>query len=232
MRHLIYLHGFGSSPESNKARLFAERLEPLGTTVHRPDLNGPDFSTLTTTRMIAQVEQTMTRLPPGPLMMVGSSLGGYVAYLVAVRQDQARAAGQAIPSPVDRLVLLAPALDFGRSGFGSLDAAGLDQWRQTDRYEVMHYALNRIMPIRFALYKDAQKYDAFSERLATPTLVFQGQRDEVVDPAMVRRFASARPAVSVRLLDDDHLLSTSMELILAESTRFLGLCQTGRVTGC
>ena len=38
--------------------------------------------------------------------------------------------------------------------------------------------------------------------------------------------------ISVRLLDDDHLLSTSMELILAESTRFLGLCQTGRVTGC
>lgn len=225
MRHLIYLHGFGSSPESTKARLFAERLSAFGTDVRCPDLNQPDFSTLTTTRMIAQVEQEMAALAPGPIVLVGSSLGGFVAYHVAARQARARAAGVAARTPVDRLVLLAPALDFGRSGLSSLDAAGLEQWRRTDRHDVMHYALNQIMTVRYSLYEDAQGYDSFAEHVTTPMLIVQGRRDDVVDPMMVQRFAAARPAVSLRLVDDDHGLSTSREVIWAESTRFLGLCQ-------
>ncbi len=223
MRHLIYLHGFGSSPESTKARLFDQRLAPFGIHVRCPDLNEPDFSTLTTTRMIAQVEEEMGRLPPGPLALVGSSLGGFVAYHVAVRQAGAREAGRPVRCPVDRLVLLAPALDFGRSGFGPLDAAGLDQWRRTDRYDVTHHALNQIRPIRFALYEDAQKYDSFAAQVPTPTLIFHGRRDEVVDPAMVERFAAGRAGVSLRWLDDDHQLGSSLELIWAESARFLGI---------
>jgi pimeloyl-ACP methyl ester carboxylesterase len=203
--------------------LFAERLRPLGIDVRCPDLNEPDFSTLTTTRMIAQVEQEMALLPHGPLALVGSSLGGFVAYQVAVRQARARDAGMPVRSPIDRLVLLAPALDFGRSGFGPLDAAGLERWRRTDRYDVMHYALNQIRPIRFALYEDAQKHDSFTEQISTPTLIFHGRRDDVVDPAMVQRFAAGRPGVSLRMLDDDHLLGANLELIWAESARFLGV---------
>ena len=230
MRHLIYLHGFGSSPESTKGRLFTERLRPLGIDVGCPDLNEPDFSTLTTTRMIAQVEQVMTLLPPGPVALVGSSLGGFVAYHLAVRQARARDARVPVRSPVDRLVLLAPALDFGRSGFGPLGAIDLGQWRGTDRHDVMHYARNQIVPIRFALYEDARKYDSFAEPLRTPMLIFHGRRDDVVDPAMVRRFANVRPAVSLRMLDDDHLLGASLEVIWAESARFLGVCHMGRET--
>jgi len=227
VRHLIYLHGFGSSPASTKARLFVERLAPLGTEARCPDLNEPEFSTLTTTRMVEQVEQEMISLPPGPIALVGSSLGGFVAYHVAVRQALARAAGVPVRSPVDRLVLLAPALDFGRASLGALDAEGLEQWRLTDRHDVMHYALNRIMPIRYALYEDAQTYDSFVGRLPTPMLIFQGRRDDVVDPSMVVRFAASRSSVSVRLLDDDHSLGASLELIWGESARFLGLHQRG-----
>ena len=226
MRHLIYLHGFGSSPESTKARLFTERLRPFGIDVRCPDLNEPDFSTLTTTRMIAQVEHEMALLPPGPMALVGSSLGGFVAYQVAVRQARACDAGMLVCWPVDRLVLLAPALDFGRSGFRPLDAAGLDEWRRTDRYDVMHYTSNQMRPIRYTLYEDAQKYDSFADRIPIPTLIFHGWRDEVVDPAMVQRFTDVRPAVSLRMLDDDHLLSANLEVMWAESARFLGLCPT------
>ena len=224
VRHLIYLHGFGSSPESTKARFFAERLRPFGIDVRCPDLNEPDFSTLTTTRMIAQVEQEMALLPPGPMALVGSSLGGFVAYQIAIRQARARDAGEPVRRPVDRLVLLAPALDFGRSGFGPLDTAGLERWRRTDRYDVMHYALNQVRPIRFALYEDAQKYDSFAEPIPIPALIFHGWRDDVVDPAMVQRFAAGRHAVSLSMLDDDHLLSANLELIWSESARFLGVC--------
>ncbi len=54
-------------------------------------------------------------------------------------------------------------------------------------------------------------------------LVFQGRRDESVDPAMVERWAAGRPNVDLRMVDDDHQLSSSMDLIWNETRRFLAI---------
>jgi len=59
----------------------------------------------------------------------------------------------------------------------------------------------------------------------TPALVFQGRRDTVVDPAMVQRFASGRPAMTLRMVDDDHQLGSSFPLMWREIAAFLGLCE-------
>ena len=58
MRHLLYLylHGFVSSPQSTKATFLADKLAAHQLALNCPDLNLPDFSTLTVTRMIRQVE--------------------------------------------------------------------------------------------------------------------------------------------------------------------------------
>jgi pimeloyl-ACP methyl ester carboxylesterase len=223
VRQVIYLHGFGSSPDSTKARYFAERLGPLGVSTLCPDLNGPDFSTLTTTRMVEQVERLMAEIPAGPVAVIGSSLGGFAGLHVAARQAARIARGAHPRCPVDRLVLLAPALDFGRSGFTGIDDVALDEWRRTDQLEVMHWALNEKRIVHYGLYEDALRYDSFAERVAAPTLIFQGRNDTVVEPAMVQRFAGGRPAVSLRLLDDDHLLALNLELMWGETSRFLGL---------
>jgi len=224
LRHVFYLHGFASSAQSKKAAFFAGLLRTHGIELQCPDFNEPDFETLTASRMIAQVEAALAALPPGPVALIGSSLGGFVALHVAARQAVPRGCLRAATRPIDRLVLLAPAFDFGRTAFGGLDADGLGRWRQTDRYEVFHYGENRVRSIRFAIHEDAQQYDSASCVLDTPALVFQGRRDTVVDPAMVQRFASFRPAVSVRMVDDDHLLMSSLDLIWKESAAFLGLC--------
>jgi len=90
--HLIYLHGFASSPASSKAQYLAARASTAGFTLHCPGLNEPDFSTLTVSRMIAQVERVMAALDPGPVALIGSSLGAFVALHVA---DRRFAAGRA-----------------------------------------------------------------------------------------------------------------------------------------
>ena len=59
----------------------------------------------------------------------------------------------------------------------------------------------------------------------TPALVFQGRRDTVVEPAMVERFGASRHAMSVRMVDDDHQLGSSLELLWRETAAFLGLCE-------
>lgn len=215
--HVFYLHGFASSPQSTKAAMVAERLRPRGIAVHCPDFNQPDFSTLTVTRMIAQTRQAIAGLPPAPVVLIGSSLGGFVAVHVA-----------AVPPPhaasrVERMVLLAPALDFGRSSPGTLGAEGVARWRETNRLDVYHYAYGKVLPMQYALHEDAARHDAFALTLDMPILVFQGTRDEAVDPAVVERFARERPNVRLQMLDDDHQLAASMPAIVEEIEAFLGL---------
>jgi pimeloyl-ACP methyl ester carboxylesterase len=212
--HVVYLHGFASSPASSKALRFKAELESRGVGFSCPDFNEPDFATLTVTRMLEQTRGAITAARTGPVALIGSSLGAFVAVHAAAADRQRR---------VDRLILLAPALDFGGSRLRQLGEHGIDEWRQRGSLCVMHYALGEEREVGYALYEDAARYDAFALTLDVPILAFQGRRDETVDPAMVVEWASRRPAVDLRLIDDDHQLAASMDYIWPESERWLGL---------
>lgn len=213
MIRVVYLHGFASSAHSSKAIFFREKLAACGVEVVTPDFNEPDFSTLTVTRMLGQVRDAIDRLSPGPVALIGSSLGGFVAVNAAVQY----------PERIERLVLLAPALDFDGNRLRDLGDRGVDEWQRTNRLEVFHYGFGRMMPVHYGLYEDASRYDAFGARVDLPIQVFQGLRDTSVDPETVRRWSSTRPNVELYLLDDDHQLHTSLPTIWTESARFLGV---------
>ena len=181
--HVLYLHGFASSAQSSKAAFFRAKLAAHGVEVHTPDFNLPDFSTLTVSRMLAQVHAAILALPPGPVTLIGSSLGGFVAVHAALAD-----AGR-----VDRLVLLAPALDFGGNRMRELGDRGIAEWRRTNRLEVFHYGYGRLMGVHYELFADAARYDAFNARLDLPIQIFQGRRDTAVDPETVERWARGAP---------------------------------------
>ncbi len=219
VRHVIYLHGFTSSPSSSKAQRFARELAEAGVTFACPDFNQPSFETLTITRMLEQTAEAIAAAPAGPVALIGSSLGAFVAVHAV-----AGGRGSIDPRPpVDRLILLAPAVDFGGNRLNRLGEHGIDEWRRAGRLTVFHHAANAFRDIRFELYEDAAGYDAFAVDLTLPTLVFQGRADETVDPAGVERWARGRPMVDVRLVDDGHQLTASMDLIWTETAKFLGL---------
>jgi pimeloyl-ACP methyl ester carboxylesterase len=212
---LLYLHGFASSPDSSKARFFADRLRQSGLCLERPDFNEPDFSTLTISRMIAQVERSIAGASER-MVLIGSSMGGLVAWHVAAR---AEARGHEL----DRLVLLAPAFDFGANRLRDLGPDNMARWRETGWLEFFHYLHGEPRRVHYALYEDAARYDSFKTGARVPTLIFQGSRDASVDPAMVERFAASHRNVTLRLLDDDHQLHASLETIWLEMAGFLGL---------
>jgi hypothetical protein len=215
--HYFYLHGFASSPDSGKAEYVRRRLAPFGVHLHAPDFNAPDFSSLTVTRMLAQVRSAIVALPPGPVGLIGSSLGGFVAI-------HAAASGTADPErPIARLVLLAPAVDFASGRDGWLSDAELERWRATGWREVFHHALGRGVPLHYGLYEDGNRYDAFEAEFDTPTLVFQGEQDVVVNPTRVVEWAAPRRNVRVRMLADDHRLQVHLDAIWAESAAFFGI---------
>jgi pimeloyl-ACP methyl ester carboxylesterase len=207
---VLYLHGFASSPRSSKATFFAEKLLSKGVTMVTPDLNEPDFSTLTVTRMLKQAGDAIDTVA-GPVALIGSSLGGFVALQAALQHGPR----------VQRLVLLAPAFDFDGNRLSELGDRGLDEWKVSNRLEVFHHAYGRLMPVHYELYADARRYNAFEGALTQPVLVFQGRRDTSVDPDTVARWAAARPNVELHMLDDDHQLLGSLSEIWKQLESFL-----------
>jgi pimeloyl-ACP methyl ester carboxylesterase len=106
---------------------------------------------------------------------------------------------------------------------------GLDEWRRTNALNVFHYGYGRVIPVHYELYADARRYDCVGASVAMPIQIFQGRRDDAVDPASVERWAHARPYVELHVLDDDHQLTASTGYIWDEMRRFLGLPLVGRV---
>ena len=72
--HLIYLHGFRSSPLSKKGQQLQQYCANIAhICVHLPDLNQTPY------QVMASVAQLIEKLQPEPVGLVGSSLGGFYA---------------------------------------------------------------------------------------------------------------------------------------------------------
>jgi pimeloyl-ACP methyl ester carboxylesterase len=212
---VAYLHGFASSPASSKAAFFAERFAARGTPFVCPDLNEPDFSTLTVSRMLEQLEQKIAAAPPGDVVLIGSSLGGFVAVEAAARQIGGAA------HPISKLILLAPAVELEWDRWSEVGPGGIDRWQRNGYVEVYHYAQQKTARLAFGFYQDAEGYQPSSRQLSLPVLIFQGRHDESVSPPVVERFARAQPDAALHMLDDGHQLKNSLELIWRETSRFL-----------
>lgn len=205
--HVFYLHGFASSTKSTKAGFFADRLRARGITLHTPDFNEPDFTTLTISRMIDQTVRRIQALPGGPVVLIGSSLGAFVAIQVAL------ALVDSVTHPVVRLILLAPAIEFSGNRTRDVGDRGLDEWKATGYLNVFHYGYGRLVPVHYGLYTDACGYDCVNAVLTMPIQIFQGRKDTAVDPHSVEEWARSRPNVELHMLDDDHQLTASLDYV-------------------
>lgn len=220
-KHFIYLHGFASSPDSRKARFLVNLFASRGLKLHCPDLNQPNFSTLTVTRMIGQVSDLLSGLPSAPTVLIGSSLGAFVVLHIAERSFSETISVH----PIEKMILLSPALNFGKSGMHDLGYEQYMRWRESGWLEVMHHTYGELYRVHYELYSNASNYDSFATETSIQTLVLQGQHDEVVDPEMVKRFADTRSHVRLVMLNDDHKLSVSLNRVWSEIEVFLGLDQ-------
>lgn len=203
---MFYIHGFASSPQSSKASYFGAQCAAAHVPFHCPDFNEPSFETLTLTRMLAQLELAVARSGARRIAVIGSSLGGLVAWLAAARWSE----GHGRPWSTEGVVLLAPAIDFGRNRVRDLGDAGMRAWRETGWREFYHYGAREPRRVHYELYVDALRYDPWVARVHAPALVFQGLKDDVVSPPVVREFATSRSNLTLHLLDDDHQLVESL----------------------
>jgi pimeloyl-ACP methyl ester carboxylesterase len=191
----FYLHGFASRPRSHKAMDLRDRFTQLGIPIVVPDLNQGDFTHLTLTRQLQQVEAL---LPPDstPVTVIGSSFGGLTAAWLGQRHHQ-----------IQRLVLLAPAFGFLAHWLPRLGDAQVQQWRETGSLAVYHYGEAELLPLSYEFVEDADRYSNTVLQRPIPTLILHGTQDEVIPIAASREFAGDRTWVHLIELDSDHALA-------------------------
>lgn len=203
---IVYLHGFASGPSSRKAQHFKQSFAALGVPIEVPALDGGDFCHLTLSKQRGMLRRLTHEKKD--VVLIGSSMGGYLAALHASEQ------------PVSALVLLAPAVDFASRWRERLGDAQLQEWKEKGTIQTYHYSLKRDMPISYDLMEDAQQQEPWP-KVSAPTLVFHGVRDDVVPQAKVERWVSQNPSARLRLVDAGHEFLECLELVFEESRAFL-----------
>lgn len=193
--HYIYLHGFASSPRSTKASDLRDRFANLSLALITPDLNQNDFTHLTLSRQIQQVEAL---LPPAPelVTLIGSSFGGLTAAWLGEKHLQ-----------VDRLVLLAPAFDFLAHWLSRLGDAQVQQWQTDGTLSVYHYGKAKKLALDYAFVTDAALYREELIVRSLPTIILHGKHDDVIPLQASIDFAASRSWVQLLELDSDHALT-------------------------
>jgi len=190
--HVLYLHGFRSSPKSTKARLVGDWLA-----AHRPDVRWwcPQLPA-SPRQAIAEVANGIAGWPHERMAVIGSSLGGWYATVIAERLASSRA------------VLLNPAVEPARDL-----AAAVGESRAWHSDEPFLFRPE---------YIDELRDLAPPAKLTRPERYFAviAKGDEVLSwREMSARYAGCR----IRLLEgSDHAIG-EFERYLPETMAFLGL---------
>ncbi|HWV39773.1 MAG TPA: YqiA/YcfP family alpha/beta fold hydrolase [Vulgatibacter sp.] len=209
----VYLHGFASSPSSEKARFYREKLASFGVEPEVPDLNeGPGgFHGMTLSRCVKAAEAALERVDAGRrgAVIIGSSMGGLIAALIAARDPRIRAA-----------VLLAPAFDLPARWTAWLGEEGIAAWRRDRELEVDHYGWGRKEKLGFGFYLDSMGLPPYP-RPSCPTLILHGVRDAEVSIGTSMKLADGFPHIRLVELDTDHGMLDVKERLWSETEAFL-----------
>lgn len=211
---LFWLGGFASDMQGTKAEALDAYAERGGLSMTRFDYSGHgasggEFADGTISRWLREAQTVFDRTS-GPQIVVGSSMGGWLALLLT---EAHRAAVGPEESRIAGLILLAPAVDMTR-------ALMWDGMSETDRRTLMETGACRTASdydddgylITRGLIEDGDQY-LFGDRLietGCPVHILQGVRDTDVPwhhaSELVSRLASDDVVLTL-IKDGDHRLS-------------------------
>lgn len=219
---IVWLGGFRSEMTATKASHLDRWAERAGRAFTRFDYAGHgaspgDFLTLTLSTWLDDALAVIRRRTTGPQILVGSSMGGWIA-LLAIRA--LRLAGEA--GRVTGLVLVAPAPDFTErlmwAQFPDAVRAQIEKeglWLRPSPYSPEPY------PITKALIEDGRRHLILTSgvEVTCPVHILHGTADPDVPWQMsvelMARITGAHVALTL-VKDGDHRLSTASDLALLE----------------
>ncbi len=213
---VVFLGGFMSDMDGSKATHLEAWAKAEGRAYLRFDYSGHGQSAGAFVDgcigdWIADASEVIERLTQGPQVLVGSSMGGWIALLCA----------KALPKRIAGLVTIAAAPDFTEDGFYA-DFSDEDKSR-LEVEEVVHVPSDYgdPYPITKRLIEDGRSHFVLRDplRLGVPVRMVQGTEDTAVTRDTALRLLDHLEAEDVRLTfikGGDHSLSTpdNLEMIV------------------
>ncbi len=198
--HVLYLHGFASGPLTEKGQRLRALLAGHCTSYGIPDLEGGDFTGLTMERMQERAVAAAWALPDDGqrLLVVGSSLGGYTAALLAAQGRLPRLAG---------LVLIAPAVGFVTSFTARLGPHEIAAWRTDGTKLFWHHGAQAEVPLGRAFLESCTDLPDQPGAPGVPVALIHGRQDETVDHRASVTYAQTHGGVELHLVEGDHRLT-------------------------
>jgi pimeloyl-ACP methyl ester carboxylesterase len=215
---LFWLGGFKSDMKGTKAEALDRWAESAGRACLRFDYSGHgesegDFQQGTIGRWLEESLGVYTRFAEGPQIVIGSSMGGWLALLLA----RALSGRTDIP-PIAGMVLIAPAVDFTEElmwkQFSAETRREIEEkgaWMRPSAYGEAPY------PITRGLIDDGRKHLMLGGLIETrcPVHILQGVQDPDVPwqhaVELVSRF-SRDDVVLTLIKDGDHRLSRAEDI--------------------
>ncbi len=219
----IFVHGFRSDCRGDKATALAQHAAARGYSWVRFDLaghgeSGGRFANESLSTWLANLRALASRFAPRPLVLVGSSLGAWLAVLLA-REWQT----------VGGLVLVAPAFNFLQRGYASLPPAQRQRWQAEGRMALPdpYGPPGATYELPYGLIEDAARHDVLSApvALACPVTVLHGSDDELVPVAIGETFFRQLSAPHKELVvvpAGDHRLTGALPEIVSAVDRVWG----------
>ena len=210
---VVWLGGFRSDMTGTKAQVLADWALARGRSFLRFDYFGHgassgDFVDGSIGRWRDDALAVVDQLVEGPVILVGSSMGGWIACLAALARGE----------QVSGMVLIAPAADFtsaliepSLSDEARADLAREGVWMQPSDYEGGGY------PITRRLLEDGRAWSILPGpvEIAPPVRILQGGGDDAVPWRHALSLAEALTAQDVvftLIKDGDHRLSRPQDL--------------------
>ena len=215
---VVWLGGFRSDMRATKAEALAAWARAKGRRFVRFDYaghgeSGGDFAEWTLSDWLDDVLAVLAARVDGPAVLVGSSMGGWLALLVARRLRKQGAAR----TPAG-LVLIAPAVDFSEELMWAQMPEAIRRtiledgvWLRPSEYSP------EPTPITRALIEDGRKHLMFGRPIETgcPVHILQGMKDPDVPYGQALKLVEHLPhdpVVLTLIKDGDHRLSTPEDI--------------------
>jgi pimeloyl-ACP methyl ester carboxylesterase len=207
----FYLHGFLSGPQSNKGKFLNLKFNQSGNNLISPDLNDGDFSRMT---ISSQMEVLKRKLMSNsePAVLIGSSLGGYLAVLLAEQLPQ-----------IEKLVLIAPAFEFAERYLNSLSPQQLAEWQNNGFLPLYHYHYQKEMKLAYGIVEDGLKYNRSMIQREIETIMFHGINDASVPYELSIEYLKKNSRARLMLLNSDHGLLDHLEFMWTYIDVFLAV---------
>lgn len=212
---IIYLHGLGSSPQSPKARLFADHFSGLGCEVTIPQLSLPSLQQLSVCAAVGRASAVLAEMVKvGGVILIGSSFGGFLAlhaldHLATSTMRRVRG-----------LVLLAPVL-YPRHASEPIVTPKMEaEWQKVGEFPIAEGATGQYVSVHYRFLQELNEYASREMRVNLPTLVVHGVRDETVPYAHSVEFVAHNAAARLIALQDDHQMMAEPKKLLSIVQQF------------